>query len=108
MQRINHRQYRKTNVYPFLNKMYTIFKTKPCVFVLKKMRIQGDYDYIEDEDVISIDFRKELISTLIHEVLHHIHPTWKEQQVKREEHKIMNSVSVQQVKHILKRFVQTL
>jgi hypothetical protein len=72
------------------------------------MRIQGDYDYEGDEDVIHLDFRKELISSLVHEMIHHIHPSWKERYVKAEEHRIMNSLSVIQVKNIIKKLAKSL
>lgn len=99
--------YKKTNVYPFLSKMYKIFNTKPDLFTLQKLHnYQGICDW--EEDSIKIDYRKEFISTIVHEVLHYIHPNWSESKVLREETKIMNSLSFCQIRRILQRFVQFL
>lgn len=87
--------------------MYNLFNTRPEVFVLKKMRLyEGEYN--PEDDKINIDYRKEFISTLVHEVLHFLNPNWPEQKVRLEEQKIMNSLSVRQVRNILKRFSQFL
>lgn len=88
--------------------MYKVFKTNPDMFVFKKMSLwheQGEYD---GDETIIIDYRKELLSTLIHEVLHYLHPKWEEEKVIKEEILIMNSLSVYQVKNVLKRFSEIL
>lgn len=104
---IKRKKYKRTNVYPFLHRMYTLFNTRPDIFVLKKIRLyEGEYDPVND--VINIDYRKELISTLVHEVLHYLYIKWPEQRVRTQEQKIMNSLSVRQVRNILKRFSQFL
>jgi hypothetical protein len=76
------------------------------MFILRKMRIQGECDYVED--MISIDYRKEFFSTLCHEILHYIHTDWTEQQVLHEEHKIMNAISIRQMKTFIKKFADIL
>ena len=97
----------KTDAYPFLVKTYKILRTKPDIFVLKKLRdCQGDCDVSENR--IRIDYRQAFISTLIHEIIHYIYPEWKEYRVLRYEKKLMNAFSVRQVKNILKRFAQFL
>ena len=99
--------YKKTNVYPFLTRMYKILKTKPDIFVLQKLRnCQGECDWTED--TIKVDYRQEMLSTIVHEMLHYFHPNWSETHVLREEIKIMNALSLCQVKNILRRFVQFL
>ena len=101
------KKYKRTNVYPFLAKMYHIMETKPDVFELKKLHnCQGECDWTED--IIRLDYRKEFISTIVHEVLHYIHSSWSETRVLKEEIKIMNSLSICQVKHILQKFVRFL
>lgn len=99
---IKRKKYKKTNVYPFLSRMYKLFKTNPESFILKKLKNQGEYDLTEE--TITIDYRKEIMATLIHETLHCFHPEWNEHQVIREERKIINSISICQVKNILKQF----
>ena len=99
---INRKKFRTTNVYPFLTRMYRLFRTAPEIFILKKLRYEGDYN--PDTDVIRIDYRKEFVSTLVHEVLHYLYPKWTEWEVIHEERRIMNSLTLIQVKHILKKF----
>ena len=82
-----------------------MFQTEPEVFILKKTKKdEGSYD--PSTDIICIDYRKELLSTLVHETIHRIHTKWCESRVIKEEIKIMNSLSIKQVKNILTRFVQ--
>lgn len=104
---IKYKHYRKTNVYPFLSKMYKLFETTPEIFILKKTR-KCDGEYNPVDDTIYIDYRKECISTLIHEILHYLHSDWCETKVIHEEIKIMNALSLRQIKTILKRFSQIL
>lgn len=96
------RKYKKTKVYPFLSQMYNLFKTKPELFVFKKMKFEGEYDPVGE--IIYMDYRKEILSTLIHEVIHYLHYEWCETKVIREERKIVNSLSQRQIKNIIKRF----
>ena len=100
------KSYRKTNVYPFLNRVYKLLETKPEMFVLRKMRIQGECDYIED--IITIDPRKEVLSTVCHEILHYLHPAWSERTVIQAEHRIMNNMTIRQLKTFLKKFTNIL
>lgn len=86
--------------------MYKLFKTNPEIFILKKMRIQGSCDYVND--IICLDYRKEILSTVCHEVLHYIYPAMTETSVARQERRIMNFLTPIQVKHILKNFSRIL
>lgn len=96
------RKYKKTKVYPFLSQMYNLFKTKPELFVFKKMKFEGEYDPVSE--IIYVDYRKEILSTICHETLHLLHPEWPESKVIKEEYIIMNNMSVCQVKHLIKKF----
>lgn len=96
------KKYRKQNTYKFLYKIYKLFKTNPEIFVLKKISFEGEYDPVDD--IIFIDYRKEIFSTICHEILHYFHPTWSETKVILEEHRIMNNISLLQMKHFIKRF----
>lgn len=87
--------------------MYRLMTDKPEMFVLRKMHLyQGECDWVDD--VITVDYRREFISTLIHEVLHYFHPTWSETKVLREEKKIINALSVRQVRNVLKCYAKGL
>ena len=91
----------------FLSIMYKLFKENPEIFKIKKLRgIHGICDYENDE--IQIDYRKYLIPTIIHEVMHYYYPDWSETKILIEERKIINYLSVRQIKHIIKRFANIL
>ena len=45
--------------------------------------------YWPDDETIDIDYRYEIIPTLIHEYLHHFHEDWSEKKVEKEERCIM-------------------
>jgi hypothetical protein len=101
------KKYKKTNVYPFLSKMYHILESKPEIFILEKLYdCQGECDWTED--TIKLDYRQQFLSTAVHEVLHYIHPDWCETRVLREEMKIMNSLSICQVRHLIQRIARSL
>jgi len=85
-----------------MSKIYKLFKINPKMFILKKLRIQGEYDPILE--TINIDYRKEIFATVCHESLHHFYPNWTESQITRTEYKIMNSMSIRQIKNFIKRF----
>lgn len=101
------KQYRRKTVYKFLSKMYNLFRYRPDIFQLKKIKnCQGLCDYAED--TIFIDYRREFISTLIHECIHYIYPEYSETRVITEEKMVMNTITPRQVRNILKRFAQYL
>jgi len=105
--RSKRKKYRRTDIYSFLCKMYALFRTNPEMFVLKKLRnCHGEYDPFRD--TISLDFRRELLPTIIHEVLHAMHYEWSETQVIRHERQIVQALSIRQVRNVLKRFAQIL
>ena len=97
-----HKKYKKTKVYQFLSQMYNLFKTKPELFVFKKMKFEGEYDPVGE--IIYMDYRKEILSTICHETLHLLHPNWSESKIIKEEHIIMNNISIRQIKHLIKKF----
>jgi len=64
--------------------------------------MDGKYEPSDDE--ITIDYRKELIPTLIHEIMHCLHPDWCETKVLTKEREVVNAMSLRQCKNILRRF----
>jgi len=72
-------------------------------FRLKKLR--GVMGYCQWEDGIIIDYRKELIPTLIHECVHYLEPDWSESQVLYAEKRIINNLELPQIINILKLFL---
>ena len=61
------------------------------------------YDNTDDEDIqITLDYRKEIIPSLIHEALHHWYPKWSESKIVKHERLIVNKLTEKQVKNIIK------
>ena len=105
--RSKRKKYRRADTYPFLCQMYTLFRTNPEMFILRKLRnCHGEYDPLRD--TISLDFRRELLPTIIHESIHALHYGWSETQVIHRERQIVAALSIRQVRNILKRFAQIL
>ena len=86
-----------------MSKLYRYLETRIETIELTKLRtVQGWYG--RKEDTIEVDYRKQFLSTLIHEVIHYYYPDWSETKVLQEESKIMNSISVRQVENIFIRY----
>lgn len=87
----------------FVRKLYRLFKEKPKIFYIKKLKSARGYCH-QDIEKIELDYRDEIISTLLHEALHFIHPEMSEDQVLWHETYLINKLSPRQVKNIIKRF----
>lgn len=97
--RKKHRQ----NTCKILHSIYEFLKEKSDTIILKKIKCMDGY-YDPDVDLIAVDYRKEFLSTLIHEILHSLHPDWCETKVVLTEREIMNTMTVRQCKNVIKRF----
>ena len=76
-----------------------IIKNQPISF--RRMRsIQGEYDYSTDE--ITLDFRREIIPTLIHEFIHKWNPDKCENWVLKKERYYVNHLSLSQAAKIIR------
>lgn len=92
---------KKVNISYFLCKLYKDLKENPEIFQICKLRaMHGDCDY----EKIRIDYRKDLYATLIHEYLHYIYPDFSETKVLLEERRIINKMSLKQIKNLIKAF----
>lgn len=89
------------------NKVIKLIKESDLEF-FKLKKLKGVMGYCEWEDGIIIDYRKELIPTLIHECIHFLYPSWSETQVLYAEKRVVNSISLAQVIKILKQFISRL
>ena len=58
--------------------------------------------YYPETDEITIDYRRSIIPTLIHEALHKWHPEWSETKVLSTESHIVNALTPRQVRNIIK------
>lgn len=82
-----------------------IKKQKKGFFVFKKLKtVHGWCEW----DSIVLDYRKELIPTIIHECIHLIEPTWSETQVSYAEKRVINSITEDNVIELLMFFVKKL
>ncbi len=94
----------KQELYRTTRKLYKELRTKDSNIVIKKIRgnICGLYEI--DTAEITLDYRKELIPTLIHEFLHHWNPNKCETWILGEERRIISALSTKQVRNIIKAF----
>lgn len=79
-----------------------ICKSDIGFFKLKKLK--GVMGYCEWEDGIIIDYRKELVPTIIHECIHYLNPSWSETRVLYVEKRIVNCISTKQTLKLLRKF----
>lgn len=94
-------KYRKSKVYSITTRLYRDLKNNNGTIILKK--INGCHGFYDDNtEQIALDYRKEFIPTIIHEFLHKWNPEKSETWVLREEAKIVNALSIIQIKHILR------
>ena len=82
-------------------------KTHDDRIFLKKLRGISAYYETPTEEIV-LDYRKELISGLVHEFIHHINPKWCETKVEEYERILMNSLSIRQIKNIIKMLSKVL
>lgn len=83
-----------------------IKKQKKGFFSLEKLK--GVHGYCEWEEGIRLDYRKDLIPTIIHECLHFLYPDWTESQVSYSEKRIINTIDPDEVIKLLMFFVKKL
>lgn len=57
---------------------------------------------------IELDPRDTVISTLIHEFIHYVHPDWTEEKVLLMEKTLMNKLTDRQIKNIIKKLATVL
>ena len=98
----------REETYRFTHKLYQLlFNHSDHIFIRKLHQdVHGEYDPSTED--IHIDFRRDLISTLIHEAFHHWHPNWCETKVLEMESKVVNSLSQRQVKNVIKALANVL
>lgn len=83
-----------------------IKSTKKGFFVLKKLK--GVHGWCEWEDGVLLDYRKDLVPTIIHECIHLLEPDWSEAQVCYSERRVINTISEDDVIRLLIIFTKKL
>lgn len=81
---------------------------KPEIFKVRNLGKGTAGHCMTDGSEIALHYKHDLISTLIHEVIHYYHPTWSERAVLNAEKYIIDNISARRATNILKRFSQIL
>ena len=91
---------RKKECYIFTKQLYDFLREHPDSIIFKKLRkICGYYD-AENEEIV-IDYRRDIVSTLIHEIAHHVHPNWCETKIQQKERQVMSCLTPAQCTNIM-------
>lgn len=90
----------------FVSILESIKKQKRGFFQLKKLR--GSVHGYCDWDEIVIDYKKEFIPTVIHEVIHLLNPEWCETNVIYAEKQVLKYISSDDIICLLKILVKKL
>jgi hypothetical protein len=100
--------YSKYQLYKITSRLYKELRENPEYITMKKLKgtIHGLYNYGTLE--IIIDYRKSIISTLIHEYLHKWNPDKCESWVLKHESMIMNTLTTRQIKNIIHAFAMAI
>ena len=96
------------DVAAFVRKIYRLMDTRPEIFKVKDLGNGTAGHCMDDGSEIAVHYKHDLLSTLIHEVVHYYYPGWSERKVLRTEKYIINNITARQATNILKRFTQTL
>lgn len=91
------------NIY---KKCLKLVKRKPPGFIIfKKLRYHGWCK--EEEDILEIDHRKDMLRTAYHECIHYLYPDWSETQVLYAESKVVNNSTLKQNVKFLKCLIDS-
>jgi hypothetical protein len=83
----------KNDVKAVYNRCLSLVRRKsPEFFIFKKLKICGWCLY--EEDAVIIDYRKDMLRTAYHELIHYLYPEWSESQVIYAESRVVNGMSV--------------
>lgn len=98
----------KRDIDHIIRRLYNLLKRHSDRIILQKLpkNVSGYYD--DGTEEITIDYRKDIVPTLIHEAIHHWHPDWCERKVIKEEKRITKFLTVRQCKNILKTLAKNL
>jgi len=98
----------RDNIDSFIRKMYYLMDTRPEIFKVKNLGDKTAGHCMDDGSEIAVHYKHDIVSTLIHEVIHYLHPDWSEKAVLGAEKYLINNISPKRATNILKRFTKTL
>ena len=90
----------RQSAYKLVSRIYRELKNNSDIYFKKLNDCQGEYDP-DGSDEIILDYRKELLPTLIHEFIHKFHPTKKEPWIIKKEKFIMKRLSPMEAKRLI-------
>jgi len=90
----------KKQIYDLMHRLHKEIRENQQISFKRMRGITGEYDY--GDDAITIDFRRELIPTLIHEFIHKWHPNKCERWVLKKERYIVNHITSAQAANIIR------
>lgn len=93
---------KKHEAYILISQLYHFLQSHPNNVFFRKLRGIKTGDYMEGDEEIRLDYRKEIIPTLIHEFIHHLHPHMCETLVREKERQIMAAISPRQCINVLR------
>jgi hypothetical protein len=89
----------KAWIYGFTSKVYSRLKDKD--FIIKFFRSKDTAGLCHfDQKLIELNPHEDILSTLVHEMLHSIYPEWKEKKVVAHENLIMQKLSHKQMANL--------
>ena len=91
-------------MYRISHRVYQSLQEEPESFILRKLK-KNDGFYDPDTEEIHIDYRGEILPTLIHECLHKWFPDRTEKWVYGQESLIVNNLTPKQAKNLLRKFL---
>lgn len=102
--KFNNKSYKtvKLEINNFIKKLHHFIIHRPDNISFERLKSGtcGYYDHETEE--ITIDYRKDIIPTLIHEFTHHLNPKWRERQVESYERKVMRLLTPVQSKNLIR------
>jgi hypothetical protein len=102
----------RKRIYRILSRLYAELRANDTTLIFKKIRVRknakgkrehmvGTYNW-NAEDEMEIDYRYEILSTIVHEFLHKWYPYQNEKWILSEEARIMNAITVRQFRNYVR------
>jgi hypothetical protein len=100
----------RLQVHAFTRKLYAFLRDEHIVDLTKHHKFDAQISYPEDDALahVTLDYRKDILSCLVHEVLHFYYPQWTEKKVLREEKRLINAITERQARNILKALAKVI
>ena len=97
----------KKEIYNITKRLYYLLRSHPENIEFKKL--SGGYFgfYTPGTEEITIDYRRAIVPTLVHEAIHKWHNDWSETKVCIEERRTMNALTPRQTQNIIKALAKT-